>query len=201
MNINGFSNVTGNQGTSTAKSSAKSGSVKEDKSTTTNTKAEDSAAVYESDHADKSTNNKVYKTDTATVERLKAEAEKKTEQFRHLVEKMLLKQGQTLTDATDIYQLLREGKLDVDPATSNQAQKDIAADGYWGVEQTSDRMVSFAKALAGSDPSKADEMIDAFKKGFEEATKSWGGTLPDICQQTYDVTLKKLDEWKNSTSE
>ena len=68
-----------------------------------------------------------------------------------LTGEMLLKQGQTLTDATDIYALLREGKLEVDPEVKAQAQKDIAEDGYWGVEQTSERLLSFAKALAGGD--------------------------------------------------
>ena len=41
------------------------------------------------------------------------------------------------------------------------------------------------------------EMIDAFKKGFEEATKTWGDKLPDISQSTYDAVLEKMDAWKN----
>ena len=40
----------------------------------------------------------------------------------------------------------------MDEKTRLQAQKDIAEDGYWGVEQTSERLVSFAKALSGGDP-------------------------------------------------
>ena len=42
-------------------------------------------------------------------------------------------------------------------------------------------------------------MIAAFKKGFEQATKSWGKTLPDISQRTYDAVMKKFDAWKNGT--
>ncbi|HWT27159.1 MAG TPA: hypothetical protein VN131_04405 [Mobilitalea sp.] len=165
----------------------------------------DTAAVYEK--LDQTQENKpadtkkIYQRDNATVERLMEESEKRAQSLRDLVEKMLLKQGQTMTDATDIYALLREGKVDVDPETSTQAKKDVAEDGYWGVNQTSDRLVSFAMALAGSDPSKADLMIDAVKKGYGEAGKTWGGELPSICKDTLDAAISKLQKWRDSNSE
>ena len=40
-------------------------------------------------------------------------------------------------------------------------------------------------------------MIEAFQKGFREATKSWGKTLPDISQKTYDAVMDKMNKWKN----
>ena len=76
-----------------------------------------------------------------------------------------------------------------------QAQKDIADDGYWGVEQTSDRIIEFAKGLVGDDPEKAEQMRAAFEKGFKAATKSWGSKLPDISQRTYDAVMSKFDDW------
>ncbi|QHQ60395.1 hypothetical protein Ana3638_06085 [Anaerocolumna sedimenticola] len=164
----------------------------------TDSNQETPSAVYEKS-ADEGTKKVVYKQDTATISQLKADAEKRTRQLRNLVEKMLLKQGQTFDEST-MYQLLREGKVPVDEETAAQAKADIAEDGYWGVNQTSDRLVSFAKALTGGDPDKIDEMIDAVKKGFEQATKTWGGELPDICKQTLDTTMKKLDEWKKSAA-
>ena len=138
-----------------------------------------------------------YKKDTATIDKLKAEAEKRNASLRNLVEKMLLKQGATFSDA-GMYQLLREGKVEVSEEVRLKAEQDISEDGYYGVKQTSDRLISFAKALTGGDKSKADEMIEAVKKGLEEATKAWGGTLPDICSQTIDTTIAKLEEWKKS---
>lgn len=137
------------------------------------------------------------KKDTATIERLKADAEERTAQLRSLVEKMMTKQGMAYTSSTDIFALLREGKLEVDPEIANQAAKDIAEDGYWGVEQTSERLVSFAKALAGNDPEKADKMIAAVEKGFKQATRAWGDELPGICKETLEVTRQKLTDWKN----
>ena len=44
-------------------------------------------------------------------------------------------------------------------------------------------------------------MLEAFKKGFKAATKSWGKELPDISQRTYDAVLKKMDAWKNGTED
>lgn len=160
-------------------------------------KADSKAAVYEKDDTQKATG----KRDTATIERLKKEAEEKTAQLRSLVEKMLTKQGKTYDKSTDIFSLLRGGSLEVDETTAANAAQEISADGYWGVEQTSDRLVSFAKALCGNDTSKADLLMDAMQKGFEQATKAWGDKLPDICQQTIDSAMEKMNAWKNGTEE
>ena len=114
---------------------------------------------------------------------------------------MMGKQANTYGNANDIWSFLRSGNFTVDPATKAQAQADIADDGYWGVDQTSDRILDFAKALSGNDPEKADLLLDAFKKGFKEATKSWGQDLPDISQRTYDAVVEKFNKWKNGTEE
>ncbi len=68
------------------------------------------------------------------------------------------------------------------------------------VEQTSDRFVAMAQALSGGDATKADEMIAAIKKGYEQASKAWGDKLPDICQRTIDAATKKLEAWRDSLS-
>ncbi len=152
------------------------------------------AVIYEKTPAAE----KTYKRDQATIDRLLAEAQENAQKLRDLVQRMLQKQGETFDNATNIYSLLREGKVKVDPETQAQAQKDISKDGYWGVEQTSERLVSFAKALAGGDPSKADILIKAVKKGFGEAEKTWGGKLPQICKDTLDSTISKLESWRDS---
>jgi hypothetical protein len=69
------------------------------------------------------------------------------------------------------------------------------------VDQTSERILSFAKALTGGDISKADEMIEAVKKGFEQATKAWGGELPDISKRTLEEAIKKLEAWRDGTTD
>ena len=163
---------------------------------TANKETNTSGVVYEKGSSD---NTVTKKTNYALVEKLKADAEERTSQLRSLVEKMMTQQGTAIGKADDMWKFLAKGDFTVDAATKAQAQKDIAEDGYWGVEQTSDRIVDFAKALSGGDSEKADKMIAAFKKGFEQATKSWGKTLPDISQRTYDAVMKKFDAWKNGT--
>ncbi|MHB8129391.1 MAG: hypothetical protein ACYDEX_10365 [Mobilitalea sp.] len=196
MSVNGITNVAqsyDNKSAAKTKTNQNQQVVGEEKQK--NTESE-SAVVYEK--SEQKAEKKVYQRDTVSIDKLIAEAEKRTQSLRNLVEKMMRKQGKAYDDATDIYTLLREGKLEVDPETRAQAQKDIAEDGYWGVDKTSERMLSFAKALSGGDPSKANEMIDAVKKGFEEATKAWGGELPEISKRTLEATLGKLEAWRDS---
>ena len=163
------------------------------------TAAEGAAAAYEkSDAAEKK---QTVKYDAATIEKMKAEAEMKTAQLRSLVEKMLLKQGQKFTTLADAFDMIKDGTIEVDDETAAEAAKEVADDGYWGVEQTSERMFSFAKALAGNDPTKADSMLEALQKGYDEAAKQWGGELPEICQKTLEATKKMLTDWRDGVTE
>ncbi|MFV0341763.1 MAG: hypothetical protein ACK5JH_02570 [Anaerocolumna sp.] len=154
------------------------------------------AATYEK----KADSQKVtYKQDTATLEQLKADAQRRTESLRNLVEKMMVSQGKIFNES-EMYAFLQSDDLTADSETIKQAQADIAEDGYWGVNQTSDRLVSFAKALTGGDPDKIDEMIGAIQEGFDQATKAWGNELPDICKQTLDATMEKLEKWRSTAT-
>ena len=92
-----------------------------------------------------------------------------------------------LANGTNLAATFRKAAANADPDTIKAAQEAISDDGYWGIKQTSDRMVSMAIALTGGDTDKADEMISAIEKGFKQATKSWGEDLPDICQKTLEA--------------
>lgn len=155
------------------------------------------AAVYEkSSDKDQSAAVKEHKIDYETIDRLKAEADERNASLRGLVEKMLLKQGGTLENSKGLANMYR--KLEVDPEIAEQAKKDIAEDGYWGIEQTSDRIVDFAKALAGDNPEFAADMLEAIKEGFKQAGIEWGEDLPDISQKTMEATYKKMNDWIGS---
>lgn len=160
--------------------------------------AEDTAAVYEKSEtvtpATYKTNGKV---DQNLIDKLKADAEARYSQLASLVEKLMTKQGETYQYATlsDLMKGVQSGEVEVDPSVVEQAKKDVAEDGYWGVEQTAERIVSFAKALTGGDASKAEEMRDAIDKGFGDAADFWGDELPEISQKTYDRVNEMLDEW------
>lgn len=170
--------------------------AKETTNTSSTKKDQNTAAVYE-----KSTAKTGYtkKSNSAVVAKMKAEAEQRTSQLQSLVEKMISKQGQTLGTADSIWSFLAKGNFTADPETIAQAKKDIASDGYWGAEQTSDRILSFAKALAGDDPDKAEELLNAFKKGYAQATGTWGKELPSLCSDTYDLVEEKFNKWMEGT--
>ena len=191
MKVNGINNATYSTQT---KQNTTSKTTSEEKTTTT----KEPAAVYEG--STETYTKKTYTQNTAMVNKLKADADARTSQLRSLVEKMMTKQGHTIGTADDMWKFLAEGNFTVDPATKAQAQADIAEDGYWGVEQTSDRILDFAKALTGGNPDLIDEMQEAFEKGFKEATKSWGKELPEISQKTYDAVMKKFEAWRNETT-
>ncbi len=190
MDINGIS-----QAMTTAYDSAKLNKETEKKATDTSTTYDEGVAA-EFTKSEETTETKTAKRDTATIEKLLAEAEQRTAQLRSLVEKMLLKQGQKFVSLADTFEMIKEGTLEVDDETAKEAAKEVADDGYWGVEQTSERLFSFAKALAGNDPAYADTMLEALQKGFDEATSAWGGELPELCKKTLEATQKKLNDWK-----
>lgn len=174
--------------------SKKAETTQETKSETTN-KANDTGVIYEpSKEASTAGTKKIYTPNTALVQQLKADADARISQLRSLVEKLISGQADSYGKANDIWSFLREGNFTVDPATKAQAQEDISEDGYWGVKQTSQRILDFATALTGGDPSKIEEMRSAFQKGYKQAEKTWGGKLPDISQQTYDAVMKGFDD-------
>lgn len=137
------------------------------------------------------------------VEQMKSSLEASQQKLFDMVNELLSKQGMSVTLGQGSWKILSEGNFQVDKETKAAAQEAISEDGEWGVKQTSQRLVDFAKALTGGDTSMVETMRDAFIKGYEAAAKSWGGVLPDICQQTYDATMKLFDEWagKDSDSE
>lgn len=156
--------------------------------------AKDIGVVYETSSKTDDKSNKI-KDYSSVVATMKKELSTKNEQLQNLVTKLLGKQAGKYTKLADLFK-----DIQADPATIEQAQKDIADDGYWGVEQTSDRLVSMAQALSGGDTSKADTLIVAIKKGFDEATEAWGDKLPDICQKTIDAAVKKMEAWRDGTT-
>lgn len=193
MSVNGITSATDVYSTYSA-SYNKSAEIKTETAAEEVTSAKEAGAVYEPSSEAKAISNKTYKPDTALIAKLKADADARTAQFKSLVENMLLSQGKTFNNANDIWSILASGDFTVDPATKAQAQADIAEDGYWGVKQTSQRMLNFATALTGGDPSKIEEMRSAFEKGFKQAEEIWGGELPEISQKTYDAVMAGFDK-------
>lgn len=151
--------------------------------TNTSSRPEKAGAVYEK---------------SPIVEQMKLDIEQRTAQLQELVKNMMYSQAGISENGNDIWKFLASGNYTVTAEVKQAAQDSIGKDGYWGVDQTSERILSFAKALSGNDPEKADLMLNAFKKGFEKATGAWGKSLPDISKQTFDAVVEKFDQWKKA---
>lgn len=190
MSVNSINNSYASAAASaqTRTSSNAKGSAKADTST------DSTGVIYEKSSSAQTQSSKKAQ-HAAIVAQMKEDANKRAAQLTNIVSQMMSKQGTAIGNADDMWSFLAGGKYTVSAEVKAQAQKDIADDGYWGVSQTSDRILDFAKALSGGDKSKAEELLDAFKKGFKQATKSWGKTLPDISQRTYDSVIDKFDKW------
>ena len=196
LSVNGISSSQPTTYPSTAKKTAEKKAV--ETKTTDNT-----GVVYEpSDASENKTGSSSKVTDYQNViKQMKGELSSKNQQLQNLVDQLLSKQAKKYTTLKDLFTDIKDGKIDVDPATVAQAQKDVADDGYWGVAKTSDRLVDMAKALSGGDSAKADELIAAIKKGFDQAADAWGGELPEICQKTIDAAVQKLNDWKSGQAD
>lgn len=198
MDINGFAQAVGSfdkQRTDKVIDNEKS-TAKIDEKYSEKINTEDNAVVYTHKNVIE-----ISSKNQETIEKMQRIAEEKTAQLQSLVEKMFLKQGEKFTTLSEALEDIRDGIIDISPEDAVAAAQDIDEDGYWGVKQTSDRLFSFAKALANDDPKMADILIDVLVAGYDEATKQWGDELPDICKQTLEATKTKLRNWRDGVKD
>ena len=171
-------------------------------------KGEDSAAAVEAvsgqnaDRVDFSKDTAVIGEMTAEeraelVKSLKADQETQMSRFMNMMTQMFQKQGITglTANSDDFWRMIASGNYSVDAQTRAKAQEAISEDGYWGVKQTSQRIFDFAYAVAGDDADKMKEMQDAVEKGFKEAEKSWGSSLPEIAGETYNAVTELFNQY------
>ena len=92
-----------------------------------------------------------------------------------------------------------EGAYKLSEAERAQAEELISEDGFFGVNQTTARIMDFAKALVGESASgdRIELMRTAVQKGFDEVARLFGGfnSFPDVTKQTYESIMKAFDEW------
>ena len=134
------------------------------------------------------------------MDRLKLEMDQKMQGAFYLMVQDAL-QGQNTGMKLAIENLLKNRGEDITPQMRAEAQADIEDGGFFSVEAVTDRIINFAKAVSGDDPSKAGKLREAFEQGFKEAEKVWGDALPEISQKTYDSVMKAFDDWENPPSE
>jgi hypothetical protein len=172
--------------------------------TTTDTAAssvsptEEAAAVYEPSSTSETTAStaKTYTQNTELVNKLKADAEAHTQQLQNIVQQLMVKQGQTYNTANDIWSFLASGNFTVDAATKAQAEEDISDDGYWGVEQTSDRIIDFATALTGGDPDKIERCAKHLRRATSRLKRPGAASFLTFPRKPTMRSWKNLISWQ-----
>ncbi len=164
--------------------------------------------VGETKEAEKTTENseeteegKFYTYDAETVNRLLAESEDKITQFKNLLKMLLGKQnekaeiGQLPVEGNENYNLTVDDEGNI--VFSEEALKEVGLDefdedGYWGAEQTAQRIFDMAVAFAGTNQSLLGTMKDSIAKAFSECEEIFGGEgkLADVSYKTRD----RIDE-------
>ncbi len=186
--------------------------VSETASDAKQTSANEEAAVYEKSNQQAANSKTTYTKDTVKMSEINKQIEMKLSSLRATVENLFNMQTVKTGEAQGLsYEQIMEkydGKLKdfytnlkVDDSTRLAAQQDIAEDGFWGVKQTSERAIEFAKALSGGDPSKIAMLKNSIEEGYKAAEKAWGGELPEISKRTQEATLKGLDDWAKEASQ
>lgn len=69
----------------------------------------------------------------------------------------------------------------------------IGEDGFFGVAKTAGRIADFVLSGAGDNLEKLRAGREGVLRGFKEAEKIWGGTLPDISYETIGKALEAID--------
>ncbi|OON84921.1 hypothetical protein BXO88_14965 [Oribacterium sp. C9] len=98
-------------------------------------------------------------------------------------------------DGDGIWKFIASGNYTVDAETKAAAQEAISEGGYYSVENTSQRIFDFVAAIAGDNVGLMQKLQSSVLDGYNEATKAWGGDLPDICSRTLDATNQLFEDY------
>lgn len=126
----------------------------------------------------------------ADVSAMLEESQRQMQEVLDLLLPLLEQQGLNMAKV-----ISGEQTLYADPATIEQAKAAIADDGEYGVQRVAERILNFAQAVLGGDPSKLESIRAAVEKGFAQAKEILGGALPEISQKTYAAVMAGFDRW------
>jgi len=97
---------------------------------------------------------------------------------------------------TDAFRLLMVSLLNRQ-AERAISQSYISESSPYSKETVVSRLLGFAVAFSGGDPTRIDKLRDAVEHGFTDVEQQWGGKLPEIGHKTRDAITEGLDQWQN----
>lgn len=129
------------------------------------------------------------------LDALLAESDRQAQEVINLILPAVEQQGLNLAKVVS-----GEQKLNADPATIAAAKAATADDGEFSVAKVSERILDFAKAAIGDDPSKLAAIRAAVEQGFDDAAKALGGALPELSEKTRATIMATFDQWQDDGS-
>lgn len=136
------------------------------------------------------------KVDQKTIQQLKDESENALSHLKQIVAALLKRQGLEFEDISEVKpDALKD--VTIDEIAQEEARALLEGDGELSPAKVSERIVDFAKAISGGDKTKFELLKSAIDDGFKAAGVDFGDDLPDICKETYNLTMEKLDAWVN----
>lgn len=139
----------------------------------------------------------------ALVRELKYEQQLQQEQFIKMIRGSIGMQATAFVNANavasvddaGVWKFIASGNYTVSAETQEAARQAISEEGFYGVNQTSNRLFQMAVSMAGGDSDVMRSLQNAILVGFHEAQKDWGRELPTICQDTLKATNKLFDDY------
>lgn len=106
---------------------------------------------------------------------------------------------ESFTTQSDIFTLADIGYSGkpIAELTQEEAKELVSEDGFFGVEQTSERIAGFVLNGAGDDVDMLKAGREGILRGFEEAEGLWGSKLPDISYETINKAVEMIDKKLN----
>jgi|GEM_PF-5828600 len=86
-----------------------------------------------------------------------------------------------------------EGK-ELSKLSQEEATELVGENGFFGIEQTSNRVAEFVLNGADDDLDRLQAGREGIILGYNQATEIWGEELPEISQVTFEKTLELIDE-------
>ncbi|MCL1986820.1 MAG: hypothetical protein FWG64_02480 [Firmicutes bacterium] len=145
--------------------------------------------------------NRNYSADLSRMREIWTEHERHVDSFRRLVQTLLNRQADQSNAAGTPWDFNNPDLMvNIDDETRAAAQEAIGEDGPFGVNAVATRLLDFAVAISGGDPERISVLRNAVERGFAAAERQWGGTLPDISQQTREAVMNGFDQWQEAGS-
>lgn len=79
--------------------------------------------------------------------------------------------------------------------SQEEAKELVSEDGFFGINQTSQRIADFVIKGANGDEDLLRAGLEGIQQGFDEAEEIWGGKLPDISYKTIEKSKEIITNY------